>query len=130
MQGLFENLRSMKRWHVQSWHAADMAGSWVTLTREGRAAHVWRWCWALIVVLTLGALFVKGQSQPLTFLPAVTEPHTHHLKTKHKPRHKKNTQKKAITQTISNKHQVHVHLSPSQDHQICALFPEYWAWDT
>lgn len=130
MQGLFEDLWSMKWWHVQRRHAAGVTRSWVTLTREGRAAHVRRWCWALIVVLTFSTLFIEGQSQPLAFLSAVTEPHTHHLKKqKQTTSQKEHRQSQSLT-TMFDKHQVHIHLSPSQDHQICALFPECWAWGT
>lgn len=128
MQGLFEDLRSMKRWHVQCWHAATVTRSWVTLSGEWCSTHVWRWSRALIVVLPLSSLFVKGQSQPFTFLSAVTEPHAHHLKQTHATSQKKPKQSQNLTQCqhIS----FYIHLFPNQDHQICAWFPVCWAWDT
>lgn len=96
MQGLFEDIRSMKRWHVQCRHATGMTGSRVALTRVGCAAHMRWWRRALIIILTLCAILVEGQSQPLAFLSTVTEPHTHHLKQTQARSQKEHRQKQEL----------------------------------
>lgn len=78
VQGLFQDIRPVKRRHVEHGRRRSdvAAGGRVALIGHGGGGHErWR---ALVVVLTV-ALLIQRQGQALPFLPPIAEPNTHHL---------------------------------------------------
>lgn len=75
---MFQDVRPMELGHVERGRGSGgVTGRRVALGGDGRGGHV-QWGGALLVELAL-AVLVQRQRQALPLLPAVAEPHAHHL---------------------------------------------------